>query len=79
MIAGCLVQNGSINRNDKARVLRDGVVIANTQINSLKHLKDVVNQVTAGMECGITLDKYNDIKVSDIIQTYKMVAKVREI
>jgi translation initiation factor IF-2 len=79
MIAGCLVQNGVINRNDSARILRDGVVIANTKVSSLKHLKDTVNSVNAGMECGITLEKYNDIQVKDILQTYKMVAKVREI
>lgn len=74
-IIGCLVLNGEINRNDKARVLRDGVVVYKTGIASMKHVKDVVTKVTAGMECGIVLDKYNDLKVGDIIQTYKVVTK----
>jgi translation initiation factor IF-2 len=74
-IAGCLVQNGEINRNDSARVLRNGVVIIDTKINSLKHLKDVVNKVSAGMECGITLEKFNDVRVGDLIQTYTKVKK----
>lgn len=74
-IAGCLVQNGEMNRNDKARVLRNGKVIIKTQISSMKHLKDVVNKLTAGMEGGFTLTNFNDIKVGDIIQTYREVAK----
>ncbi|GHU32015.1 hypothetical protein FACS1894166_04530 [Bacilli bacterium] len=77
VIAGCLVQNGEMNRNDKARVLRDGAVVMNTNIGSMKHLKEVVNKISAGMECGVTLEKYNDLKVGDIIQTYRMVAKKR--
>jgi translation initiation factor IF-2 len=74
-----LVQNGEMNRNDSARVLRDGAVIINTKIGSMKHLKEVVNKVTAGMECGVTLEKYNDVKVGDIIQTYRLVSKKRTI
>lgn len=74
-IIGCLVQSGEINRNDKARVLRDGVVVCKTDISSMKHVKDVVNKVTSGMECGIVLSKYNDLKVGDVIQTYKIVQK----
>lgn len=74
-IIGCLVQSGEINRNDKARVLRDGVVVCKTDISSMKHVKDVVNKVTSGMECGVVLSKYNDLKVGDVIQTYKIVQK----
>ena len=74
-IIGCLVQSGEINRNDKARVLRDGVVVCKTSISSMKHVKDVVNKVTTGMECGIVLSKYNDLKTGDVIQTYKIVQK----
>lgn len=74
-IIGCQVLNGEINRNDRARVLRDGAVICKTGISSMKHLKDVVNKITSGMEGGIVLEKYNDIKVGDIIQTYKIVQK----
>ncbi len=75
-IIGCQVLNGEINRNDKARVLRDGAVICKTGISSMKHLKEVVNKITTGMEGGIVLEKYNDIKVGDIIQTYKIVQKI---
>ncbi|GHU26306.1 hypothetical protein FACS1894152_0620 [Bacilli bacterium] len=71
------MQNGEMNRNDSARVLRDGAVIMNTKIGSMKHLKEIVNKISTGMECGITLEKYNDLKVGDIIQTYRMVAKKR--
>jgi translation initiation factor IF-2 len=74
-IAGCLVQNGEINRNDKVRVLRNGAVIINTKINSLKHLKDVVNKVSTGMECGVTLEKFNDVQEGDTIQTYSIIRK----
>jgi translation initiation factor IF-2 len=71
------VQNGEMNRNDNVRVLRDGAVIINTKIASMKHIKEVVNKITAGMECGITLEKYNDVRVGDIIQTYKLIVKKR--
>jgi translation initiation factor IF-2 len=77
VIAGCLVQNGEMNRNDNARVLRDGAVVMKTKIASMKHLKDTVNKVSAGTECGVTLEGFNDLKIGDIIQTYKMVTKKR--
>jgi translation initiation factor IF-2 len=73
MIAGCKVSNGEINRNDFARVLRDGKVIVSTKIASMKHLKENVNKISAGMECGIVLTNFNDVKVGDIIQTYKLI------
>jgi translation initiation factor IF-2 len=78
VIAGCLVQNGEVNRSDNVRVLRDGVVVIKTKIASLKHLKEIVNKVTAGNECGITLEKYNDIKAGDIIQAYQIVQVKRK-
>jgi translation initiation factor IF-2 len=65
--------NGEINRNDSARVLRDGVVLGSTKIGSMKHVKEVINKVSAGMEFGITLEKFNDLRVGDVIQSYKII------
>ncbi|MDF1486743.1 translation initiation factor IF-2 [Tessaracoccus caeni] len=76
-IAGCMVQNGSIRRNAKARLLRDGVVIADTSIASLRREKDDATEVREGYECGMTLSNYNDIRIGDIIETYEMVEKER--
>ena len=77
-IIGCVVNNGVINRNDLVRVLRDGVVIHKTKIASLRHKKDDITKIEAGKECGITLDKYNDLNVGDIIQSYKIVEKKQD-
>ena len=74
-IIGCLVDNGEISRNDSVRVLRDGVVIAKTEIASLRHVKEDVTKMSAGKECGITLKNFNDLKVGDIIQCYKVIEK----
>ena len=76
-IAGCMVQNGSIRRNAKARLLRDGVVIADTSIASLRREKDDATEVREGFECGMTLSNYNDIRIGVIVETYEMVEKVR--
>ena len=72
-IAGCLVTDGTINRNSKARLIRDGIVIYTTTINSLKRFKDDAREVSKGYECGIMLDNFNDLKANDIIETYKEV------
>jgi len=77
-IAGCMVTNGSIRRNAKARLLRDGVVIADTSIASLRREKDDASEVREGFECGMTLSNYNDIKLGDVVETYEMVEKERE-
>jgi translation initiation factor IF-2 len=72
-IAGCMVIGGTIRRNSKARVLRDGAVVSNElDISSLKRFKDDVTEVREGFECGLTLAGYNDIKVDDVIETYEM-------
>ncbi|HKL73835.1 MAG TPA: translation initiation factor IF-2 [Clostridia bacterium] len=71
-IAGCMVKDGKIARNCKARLLRDSVVITETNISSLKRMKDDVKEVASGYDCGIGLDKYNDIKEGDIIEAYMM-------
>lgn len=71
-IAGCLVQSGKITRNSLVRVLRDNVVIADTKISSLKREKDDTKEVAKGYECGILLEKFNDINESDILEAYEM-------
>lgn len=77
-IAGCYVTDGKVNRNNEARVIRDGVVIYEGKIASLKRFKDDAREVNAGFECGITLEKFNDIKEGDIIETYTMEAVPRK-
>ena len=77
-IAGVIVRSGTITRNAKARVIRDGVVIADgLAIESLRRFKDDVTEVREGYECGIGLGRYNDIQVGDEIETTEMVEKPR--
>lgn len=77
-IAGCIVRSGTITRNAKARVIRDGVVIADgLAIESLRRFKDDVTEVRTDFECGIGLGKYNDIQIGDEIETTEMVEKPR--
>ena len=77
-IAGCMVIDGSIRRNSKARLIRDGVVVTETSIASLRREKDDVTEVHEGYECGMTLANYSDIKVDDVIETFEMVEKARD-
>ena len=72
-IAGCYVQSGSIKRDAKARVIRDGVVVYDGNINSIAREKDQVKEVKQGIECGITIENFNDIKEKDIIEAYELV------
>ncbi len=77
-IAGCLVRSGEIRRNSKARLVRDGTVVANDLgISSLRRFKDDVTEVREGFECGINLGSYQDVKVEDVIETYEMREKAR--
>src|SRR5207253_9130529 len=72
-IAGSIVRTGLIRRNSKARLLRDGAVVAeNLTIAGLKRFKDDATEVREGFECGITLSNYNDIQVGDVIETFEM-------
>ena len=71
-IAGCLVTDGIIKANDKARVIRDGIVIYDGNIGSLQRGKDKANEVKKGIECGITIENYNDIKEGDTIEAYTL-------
>jgi translation initiation factor IF-2 len=77
-ISGCIVRSGVIRRNAKARLLRDGAVVAeNLTVSSLKRFKDDATEVREGFECGLTLGNYNDIKVGDVIETFEMREKPR--
>src|SRR5258706_4601827 len=77
-ISGCIVRSGVLRRNAKARLLRDGQVVAeNITISSLKRFKDDATEVREGFECGLTLGNYNDIKVVDVIETFEMREKPR--
>ena len=71
-IAGCFVQDGAIKNNDKARIIRDGIVIYDGQIASIQRGKEKANEVKKGIECGITIENFNDIKEGDIIEAYTM-------
>ena len=69
-IAGCMVLDGKITRNTKIRVIRDGIVVYTGVLGSLKRYKDDVKEVAAGMDCGLNIENFNDIKVGDIIEGY---------
>jgi translation initiation factor IF-2 len=71
-IAGCLVRDGLIKRNSKIRLTRDGRIIHNGKLDSLKRFKDDVREVKEGMECGLKIDGYDDIKVGDIVEAFEV-------
>ena len=77
-VAGCYVRDGKIKRDSKVRLIRDGIVIyptaegASAELASLKRFKDDVKEVATGMECGLTIKNYNDIKVEDVIEAYEI-------
>ena len=71
-IAGCYVQDGKIVRSASIRIIRDGIVISEDKIASLKRFKDDAKEVNAGYECGVGLDKFNDIKENDILEAFGM-------
>ncbi|MPB71764.1 translation initiation factor IF-2, partial [Campylobacter fetus] len=72
-IAGCMVTDGSINRGAKIRVIRDGVVVFEGNVSSLKRFKDDVKEVAKGYECGVGIEGYNDMREGDYIESYKEV------
>jgi len=72
-IAGCYVLDGKVTRHTKVRVIRDGIVVHQGALGSLKRFKDDVKEVTAGYECGLNIENFNDIKAGDIIEGYDMV------
>ena len=78
IIAGCMIKTGTVKRNSKARIVRDGAVIAqNLSIDSLRREKDDATEVREGFECGISFNNFNDVKVDDTIQTYELREKAR--
>ncbi|MBC8948983.1 MULTISPECIES: translation initiation factor IF-2 [Xenorhabdus] len=78
-IAGCMVTEGSIKRNNPIRVLRDNVVIYEGELESLRRFKDDVNEVRNGMECGIGVKNYNDVRVGDMIEVFEVIEIKRSI
>jgi translation initiation factor IF-2 len=70
-VAGAMVTEGKVHRTDKARLIRDGIVIFSGAINALKRYKDDVKEVATNFECGISLVNFNDIQVGDTIETYQ--------
>jgi translation initiation factor IF-2 len=78
-IAGSYVQEGTITRGNKVRLIRDGIVVYDGAIASLRRFKDDVREVEAGFECGVGLENFNDIKVGDTIEAYKIVETLRKL
>ncbi|WP_336837746.1 translation initiation factor IF-2 [Sphingobacterium siyangense] len=78
-IAGCMVKEGKINRNNDIRIIRDGVVIHTGKLASLKRFKDDVKEVSMGYECGLNIDRFNDIQVGDIVEAYEQVEVKRKL
>ena len=77
-IGGCYVTDGKITRGTKVRVIRDDVVVYTGELGSLQHEKDSVKEAAAGHECGLTVEKYNDIKVGDVIEAYGNIEVARD-
>jgi translation initiation factor IF-2 len=73
LIAGCIVHDGKIVRNKTARILREGVIIYNGRVESLRRFKEDVTEVRNGYECGIGIEKYNDVKVGDTIEVFEII------
>jgi translation initiation factor IF-2 len=78
-IAGCYVTDGKIIRNNRIRVVRDGIPVFEGGIGSLKRFKEDVKEVETGFECGIGLDNFNDVKAGDIIEAFKTVETKRKL
>ena len=72
-IAGCIVNEGKILRSSRVRVLREGIVVYTGLLGSLKRFKDDAKEVAKGYECGLNIDKFNDIKVGDVVEAYEEV------
>ena len=70
-VAGCLVREGKVKRSNKVRLIRDGIVVHTGELGSLKRMKDDVKEVGTGFECGLNIEKYNDVRVGDFIETYE--------
>ncbi len=78
-VAGCMVKEGKLTRSNKVRVIRDGIVIYEGLLGSLKRFKDDVKEVQSGFDCGLNVEGYNDIKVGDIIEAYTIIQVKRKL
>jgi translation initiation factor IF-2 len=78
-VAGCYVQDGKVSRNNKIRLVRDGIVVYEGTLASLKRFKDDVRDVEQGFECGLSLENFNDIKVGDTLETFKITETMRKL
>ncbi len=78
-VAGCMVLDGKIHRNSSIRLIRDGIVVFTGNLGSLKRFKDDVKEVSAGYECGLNIERFNDIKVGDIIEAFETVEVARKL
>lgn len=78
-IAGCMVKEGKLTRSAKVRVIRDGIVVYTGELGSLKRFKDDAKEVMAGMDCGLNIEGFNDIKVGDIVEAYQIVEIKRKL
>lgn len=76
-VAGCFVVDGEISRNNKVRLIRDGIVIYSGELKALKRFKDDVREVKSGYECGMSIENYDDIKEKDIIESFKIIEEKR--
>jgi len=70
MVAGCYVQDGNIKRDSEVRLLRDNVVVFKGKVGSLRRFKEDVSEVRNGMECGIAIANYGDVKIGDVIEAF---------
>ncbi|HOZ14075.1 MAG TPA: translation initiation factor IF-2 [Tenuifilaceae bacterium] len=78
-VAGCIVREGKLIRNNKVRLIRDGIVVYTGDLGSLKRFKDDVKEVTHGFECGLNINNFNDIKVGDIVEGFQQVEVKRKL
>ena len=78
-VAGCMVLDGKIHRNSTVRLIRDGIVVYTGNLGSLKRFKDDVKEVSSGYECGLNIDRFNDIKVGDIIEAFETIEIARKL
>ncbi|MDR2957445.1 MAG: translation initiation factor IF-2, partial [Coriobacteriales bacterium] len=71
-IAGCFVDSGEIGYTDQLRIVRDGTIIFESRIASLRHYRDDVKNVRAGTDCGIGIENFQDVKIGDVIETFRI-------
>ena len=71
-VAGCYVLDGKVSRGAQVRIVRDGIVLGDDKIQSLRRFKDDVREVAQGYECGIVLERFSDLKEGDIFEAYQM-------